>query len=148
MKKLILGVMVLISTMAISQTEASSKNLKVPTEVKLAFKNEFPEAKAHWGTEDGGYEAEFKINGNDASAVYDRKGHRTALEVAITIEDVPTKAREYLLKNYPTNKITETAKITNDKNEITYEAEIGKDGKFYDVLFDAKGSFLRIVAGD
>ena len=98
--------------------------------------------------EDGGYEAEFKIKGSDASVVYDKKGHRKALELAIKTVELPANILEYLKKNYATNKITEAAKITDDKNVVTYEAEIGKDGKSYDVLFDFNGNFIKIVKGD
>ena len=44
--------------------------------------------------------------------------------------------------------ITEAAKITTDKNEVTYEAEVGKDGKSWDVLFNEKGKFLKQEEGD
>lgn len=148
MKQFMLVSFMLLSSIMIGQTEKSSKKIDVPTEVKLAFKDEFPNAKAKWDTEDGDYEAEFKIDGNDASAVYNKKGHRTALEIAIKTQEIPAKALDFLEKNYPTNKITEAAKITDDKNTVTYEAEIGKDGKFYDVLFDATGNFIKIVEGD
>ena len=62
--------------------------------------------------------------------------------------ELPANILEYLKKNYATNKITEAAKITDDKNVVTYEAEIGKDGKSYDVLFDFNGNFIKIVKGD
>jgi hypothetical protein len=148
MKKVFLVVAVVFSVSLFAQTERKSKKAIIPINVKTAFAQEFPNNKAKWGMEDGGYEAEFKINGNDASAVYDKNGHRKALEVAIKMVELPAISLEYLKKKYPTNKITETAKITDDKNAITYEAEIKKDNKSYDVLFDSNGNFIKIVAGD
>uniref|UniRef100_UPI004047D357 PepSY-like domain-containing protein n=1 Tax=Mariniflexile sp. TaxID=1979402 RepID=UPI004047D357 len=148
MKNIFLAIAIAVSATAFTQTENTSKKINVPTIVTETFQNEFHYKNEKWGLEDGDYEAEFKINGADASAVYDKKGHRKALEVAIKTSELPEAVLHYLKKNYPTNKITETAKITDDKNVITYEAEIGKDGKSYDVLFEANGKFIKIVEGD
>jgi hypothetical protein len=148
MKNIFLAIAIAFSVTMVAQSEKKSKKLNIPATVTEMFKKEFPDKKAKWGMEDGDYEAEFKINGSDASAVYDKKGHRKALEVAIKTSELPASALEYLKKNYPTNKITEAAKITDDKNVVTFEAEIGKDGKSYDVLLDANGKFIKIVEGD
>jgi hypothetical protein len=146
--KVFLVVVIACSVTLFAQTGEKSKKNVVPLDVKAAFVKEFPNNKAKWGIEDGGYEAEFRIEGNDASAVYDKKGHRKELEVAIKKVELPANILEYLKKNYPTNKITETAKITDDKNIITYEAEIKKDNKSYDILFDSDGKFIKTVKGD
>ena len=148
MKNIFLAIAIAFSVTMVAQSEQKIKKINVPATVTEMFKKEFPDKKAKWGMEDGDYEAEFKINGSDASAVYDKKGHRKALEVAIKTSELPASALEYLKKNYPTNKITEAAKITDDKNIVTFEAEIGKDGKSYDVLLDANGKFIKIVEGD
>ena len=148
MKKVFLVLSIVFSVTLFAQTEAKEKKVSVPSAVSESFKKDFPDKKAKWGMEDGGYEAEFKINSNDASAVYDKMGHRKALEIAIKTTELPVDALQYVKKNYPTSKITEVAKITDDKNAITYEAEIGKNGKTYDVLFDASGKFIKIVEGD
>ena len=150
MKKVFLALAIVFSTAIFAQAdkETKLKQKAVPAVVKEAFQKEFPAKKAKWGMEDGGYEAEFKINGSDASAVYDKNGHRKALEIAIKTKELPTAVTDYLKKNYAANKITEAAKITDDKNIITYEAEIGKDGKSYDVLFEANGKFIKIAQAD
>lgn len=147
-KKVFLGLIVISTTTLFAQSEGKTKKVIVPTEVKAAFAKEFPAKKANWEMEDSNYEAEFRMNGNDASALYDTKGHQKALEIAINKEELPANVMLYLKKNYPSNKITETAKITDDKKEITYEVEIKKERKLYDVLFNSKGAFLKIVTGD
>ena len=88
------------------------------------------------------------MNGSDASAVYDKTGHRKALEITIKESELPANVMQYVKTNYPATKITETAKITDDKNVVTYEAEIKKNGKSHDLLFDASGKFIKIVDGD
>jgi hypothetical protein len=147
-KNVILALSIVFSTTLFAQTETKEKKGSVPSVVSASFQKEFPNKKAKWGMEDGGYEAEFKLNGSDASAVYDRTGHRKELEIDIKITELPVSVLDYLKKNYPSNKIIEAAKITDDKNAVTYEAEIGKNGKTYDVIFDASGKFIKIVEGD
>ena len=148
MKQLFLAAVILFSLELFAQTETKSKKTIIPTEAKNAFAKEFPNKKAKWGAENGGYEAEFKINGIDASAVYDKTGNRKELEINMEIKDLQPSISEYIKQNYPKSKITEAAKITNDKNTIAYEAEIKKDGKSYDVLFDVAGKFIKTVKGD
>ena len=103
MKKLFLAIAIVFSASITAQTETKSKKVAIPTNVKEAFSKDFPEKKAKWGMEDGNYEAEFKIKGSDASAIYDKKGKRKALEIAIKTSELPSNALEYLKKNYPTN---------------------------------------------
>lgn len=148
MKKIFLAITIAFSAAMTAQTEVKSKKGTVPANVKEVFAKEFPKQKAKWGKEDDGYEAEFKMNGTDASAIYDKSGHRKALETEIKTSELPQATLDYLEKNYPKNKITEAAKITDDKNIVTYEAEIKKKGKSYDLLFDKSGKFLKIVQGD
>ena len=148
MKKIFLAITIAFSLTMTAQTKAKSTKKVVPTNVKQAFAKEFPGQKAKWEKEDGGYEAEFKIKNTDASAVYDKNGYKKTLEITIQTEELPTDALAYLKQNYPTNKITEASKITDDKNRVTYEAEIQKKGKSYDVLFDSNGKFIKIEKGD
>lgn len=136
------------STVLFAQTEEKTKKVTVPANVKEAFAKDFPEKKAKWEMEDGDYEAHLKINGSDASAIYDKKGHRKAVELTIATSELPTDVLEYVKKKYPTSKIVETAKTTDDKNAVTYEAAIGKNGKTFDLIFDSNGKFIKIVEAD
>jgi hypothetical protein len=111
--------------------------------VKTAFEREFPNKKASWTNEDTGFEAEFSLNGAEASATYDENGHRKELEVEIKKQELPQAVLNYLKQNYPSKKIDEIAKITNDKNIVIYETEIKIDGKSRDLLFDANGKFVK-----
>lgn len=138
---------IIVSASIFAQAEGKPKKETIPVLVKAAFAKEFPSQKASWEKEAANYEAEFELNGTDASALYDAKGNCKALEIAIKKNELPADVLPYLKKNYPTNKITETAKITDDKKVITYEVEIKKEGKACDILFDAKGKFIKIVTG-
>jgi len=148
MKNVVFAITLLMGGLVFGQSEKNQQKIKVPEAVKMAFQADFPKVRAHWGMEDGGYEAEFKMNGRDASAVYDSRGHKIAFEIAVERSEVPEEAWDYILKNYANTKITEIARISDDQNVVNYEVEIGMDGKSYDVLFDANGKFLKIVEGD
>jgi len=145
MKKIILLAAIAISTVGCAQSKEKKEVPKVVTE---AFAKEYPNTKVAWDIEDDGFEAEFKLNGKDASVDYDKNGNKLATEIEVSESELPTSALSYLKTNYPKNKIKETAKIIDSKNVVTYEAEIKIDGKNSDLLFDANGSFLKIVQGD
>jgi hypothetical protein len=147
-KKVFLAFTLVFSMTLFAQTKTKENKISVPSVVSSSFQKEFPNKKANWQIEDGDYEAAFKLNGGDASAVYDKSGHRKELEIGIKLSELPLTVLDYLKKNYPSDKITETAKITDDKNTLTYETEIRKSGKNYDVLFDASGKFIKIADGD
>lgn len=125
------------------------EGIEAPDAVENAFKKEFPGIKnVSWDMENGEYEAEFKLNGSDASATYDKTGHKKEVEIAITKKEIPANILAYVEENYKDYFLTNAAKITNDKGVVIYEAEIGKDDSFYDVLFDSSGNFIKMVEGD
>ena len=145
MKNVILFAAIAISAIG----SAQFKNKKeVPKVVKEAFQKEYPNTKVNWDIEAEGFEAEFKMNGKESSANYDKKGHKLATEIEIKESELPAKALTYIATTYPNKKIKETAKITDNKKVVTYEAEIKIDGKDSDLLFDTSGSFIKIVKGE
>jgi hypothetical protein len=144
MKRLILATMIGLFTNALNAQSAN-----VPTIVKNAFAKEFPTAsKLSWDIENGDFEAEFTLNGIAESATYDKTGHRKEVEVDIKISELPKAVTDYIASHYVGYKLIEGAKITNDKNVLVYEAEVGKDGKKKDVIFDVSGKFLKEEMGD
>ncbi|MCK8142944.1 hypothetical protein MW871_13670 [Flavobacterium sp. I-SCBP12n] len=140
MKNLILVAAMAISAVGFAQTKDKKE---VPKVVKEAFQKEYPNTKVKWDVEKDGFEAEFKMNGKEASADYDKAGHKLATEIEISKTEFPAKALAYIATTYPNKKIKETAKITDNKNVITYEAEVKIDGKDSDLIFDASGNFLK-----
>ena len=140
MKNLILVAAMAISTVGFAQNKEKKE---VPTVVNEAFQKEYPNTKVDWNIEKDSFEAEFKMNGKNASADYDKAGHKLATEIAIKESELPAKALAYIAATYPNKKIKETAKIIDNKNVITYEAEVKIDKKDSDLIFDASGKFLR-----
>ncbi len=117
------------------------KESDVPTAVKTAFVKMYPGAiSVEWEMENSKYEAEFKENNVETSAIFEANGTYVQTEVEIAVSSLPEAVREYVSKNLAGKKIKEAAKIIDAKGTITYEAEVG--GKDY--IFDASGVFLKI----
>jgi len=114
---------------------------KVPTAVKAAFSNNFPDTKAKWIKEGENFEAEFTFQQQEMSAVFTPSGSMLETEVEISIAALPASIPVYIKANYPGAPVKEVAKITAANGEISFEAEI----KGKDLLFDEKGNFIKEV---
>ena len=114
---------------------------KVPAAVKVSFAKKYPGAVAKWEKEGGKYEAGFKENGNTMSALFEAGGAMTESEMDIKVNTLPAAVLAYVKQNYPGKTIKEGAKITKADGTINYEAEVSGT----DVIFDAKGKFLKEV---
>ncbi|MGE6355250.1 PepSY domain-containing protein [Flavobacterium sp. NPDC079362] len=157
MKNLFLFIIFLCSSFIIGQNGVSpDKAVTPPEKVLYTFQKEYPGKTPTWtmkyvGDDDDEirYEAKFKTNAtSEALAVYDNLGVLKAFESQIALSKLPAKAQAYLKKNYPAKAIKEIAVVVDDKNKTTYEVEIQKDSKFYDVVFDKNGGFDVIVEKD
>ena len=138
MKKLILSAVVL-GIFAVSAFALGGDD--TPATVKTKFAADFPTVKkAKWENEDGKYEAHFEVNGVETSATYDATGSRLETESEIDASSLPKGVSEYLTKNYPGEKVKESAKITDAKGTVTYEAEV----KAGDLIFDSNGKFIEL----
>lgn len=140
MKKLILSA-ALLGLFAVS---AFALGDDIPAAVKAKFASEYPTVKkVKWDNEDGKFEAHFEVNGIETSATYDAGGNKLETESEIEASALPKGVSEYVAKNYPGQKIHETAKITDAKGTTTFEVEV-KSG---DLIFDASGNFIELKKG-
>lgn len=113
---------------------------KVPAAVQSSFSKMYPLAgKVTWGKEDGNYEASFIKDKVSHSVLIDGHGKVIETEVGITFRELPLATRQYIAAHFKNAKITETARITDSKGKVTYEAEINRK----DVLFNDKGIALK-----
>jgi len=129
-------------------TVSCAQNIKykeVPEMLKTSFQKSFPDAKnAKWEKEGNNYEVEAKMNNVETSVVMDAQGNVLETEVEIKTGELPAAALEYLKTNYAGQKIKEAARMTDNKQKITYEAEV----KGKDIIFDGEGNFLKIIGGE
>lgn len=142
-----LALMTSFCTLGMAQERKGEKEneekIEVPTAIVNAFKKEFPNVrKVSWSDEDGDFEAEFKWKGTEASATYDLSGHRKEIETEIKADELPSGVMDFITKNYSKQKVTEIAKIINDKDVVMFEVEISANGKSSDLLFDTSGKLI------
>ncbi|TKB97587.1 PepSY-like domain-containing protein [Pedobacter cryophilus] len=138
MKKTTLIIFGLLTTTGLLAQTKPNKN--IPAVVQNAFTKQYPTVKSvKWDKEETDFEASFDLNGLDNSALFDAKGN--LLETETEIKELPKEILAYIKAKYPNQKITESAKITNAKGQVSYEAEI----KGKDLIFDSKGAFLKEI---
>jgi hypothetical protein len=128
-----------IMLVAFTYAQKVSEN-EIPLPVKSALLKSYPKAKGvKWEREDGRFEAAFEIEGSKYSLLIDVSGNILETETEIKVSDLPVRAKEYITKKYPGQKIKEAAKIVDSKGFVTYEAEL----KGRDLIFDSEGKFIK-----
>ena len=140
MKKQIIttSVLLLFIIPGIVAQKVDDKN--VPVAVKATIGKEYPSiTKLKWEKEKENYEASFVLSKTALSVLLDANGNILEREVEITADVLPPTVLAYVKQHYPGKKVTELAKITDAKNEVTYEVEV----KGMDLIFDSKGNFMK-----
>lgn len=114
---------------------------EIPKEIIESFNANFKGSTVEsWDKENnGGYEAEFELNGVESSATFSSEGKLLETEQEIEESSLPNSISEYLKTNYSDKNIDEVAKITTGEGVIKYEVEIEKA----DLIFDDKGNILK-----
>lgn len=140
MKKLMM-MSTLVASIVFSACAQKLDASKVPAAVKTSFEKQFPGATATWEKEDGKYEADFKQNGNEMSALFETTGIMTESEMEIKETALPATVLTYIKAHYKEKKIKSAAKITKADGSVNYEANV--NGK--DAIFNANGIFLKEV---
>ena len=149
---MIIFILLLFCGIKMEGQEKPKQKIIPSIEVKIAFEKDFAKEIPEWTKDFGGedfdqirYKAKFKTNTSEGLAVYDNIGNLKAYEVSIQKKDIPANSINYLNKKYENFTISDASKVRNDKNEITYEVGIVRDRKFYDIVFDNNGYFLKII---
>ncbi|MFD1468517.1 PepSY-like domain-containing protein [Hymenobacter caeli] len=117
---------------------------RVPAAARATFKARFPTVRATtWEQEGGNYEAGFKMNGRTMSAVITPAGKLLETETGVAPAQLPAAVRAALARSYRTHKINEAAAIVRADGATVYEAEVTKNGRAQDVLFNADGTLTK-----
>ncbi|MBA3647084.1 MAG: hypothetical protein H0W62_00800 [Chitinophagales bacterium] len=143
----------LLPIVAWSQSEDNEVELKGPVAVAPvvldSFQKAYPGMKNPvWDYGDGFFEVVFNKNGVDMTVDYDVYGRVQETESEIGIESLPQQARDYIFKNYSAFKLTSASKIVSANYDLNYVAQIGKEGKFWDITFDRNGKFMKEEIAD
>ena len=80
-------------------------------------------------------------------AVFNQTGGLMAIVAEMDPREIPKKARKYMENHYPNNPVTQTAKITQVDNVITYELGMYLDNYYVIVIFGKNGNFIQLSKG-
>jgi hypothetical protein len=142
MKKLLTLVVCFVIVVGVSAM--NQKDEKIPAAAKSGFAAKFPTVqKVKWSIEKPGeFEAEFKLNGEEASALVDAKGNLIETETEIEESELPETVKAALIKDFVGYKLDEIEKATDAKGVVTYEMEASKGKDKLEISFDAIGKLL------
>ena len=117
------------------------KSSDVPTAVKSALQNKYPDANnVHWEKEHGNYEANWGGKSHEDNSVqFTPSGEFIEYVKAIPVSELPKEVSEYVKTHYKGAKITEAGKVTDAHGKTFYEAEVHKK----DIVFDEHGKFVK-----
>lgn|GEM_PF-906351 len=119
---------------------------KAPQDVQNAIEKMYPGiSKVDWeNKENASWEAEFKNNGIETSALFSTDGKLLRLEEEIAYSLFPKLAKDYITKNFPGANVKEISKITDKNKNVTFQAEV----KDKNLIFDTLGNFLQTNNND
>jgi len=117
---------------------------KVPAGVQANFKKQFAQAaKVQWEMEDADYEVNFKNNGVESSAKYNKDGNWLAIEQEIKKAELPAAVLQTVSKEFPKAELDEIEKVTYPNNKIAYEMEVEQGKQKFEVQFSTDGQLLK-----
>lgn len=131
------------STSFAQENEGSHENIKVPSVVKKANMEKYPESKTQhitWETEKGNYEANWGGKDGEANSVtYTPSGKFVEIVKAIPVSQLPVPANNYIKEHYKNAKFGDVGMVLDAQGKTSYEVEINRK----DVIFDQSGNFVK-----
>lgn len=142
MKELVVLFVCMAFVMGVSAM--NQKEEKIPADAKTAFVAKFPTAqKVKWSVEKPGeFEAEFKLNGVETSALLDAKGNVLETETEIKDRELPQGVKATIAKDFSGYKMDEIEKAIDAKGATTFEMEAVKGKDKFEISFDQNGKLL------
>ena len=125
-------------------TNAQKPKVEAPAAAKAAFAAKYPTAqKVKWSVEKPGeFEAEFKLDKVETSALFDATGKFLESEAEIKEAELPQAVKATIAKDFAGYKLDEIEISTDAKGAITYEMEAVKGKSKLEISFDATGKLL------
>lgn len=124
-----------------NKEEKGGKEIVIPTAVNDAFAKLFAKGTdVEWSLETTDvYEAEFKLDKTDMSALFDTKGTLLETETPVTENDLPKTVKDSLAKGFAGYTLYEIEKI-DAKGVVSYKMEVKKTSV---LSFDTKGKLVK-----
>lgn len=132
-----------IAFVAMSMSACAQKQ-NVPENVNKSFMQKFPDAKSvKWDKEnETEWEAEFKINGVEYSAIFSTEGVWKETEHEIEKSDIPANVKQTLDTEFIGYKIEEV-EISETADGKVYEFGIEKDDTEMEVAISPDGKVVK-----
>ena len=120
------------------------KDIEVPDIVKQSFKKKYPnEKKEKWNIDrNDNYEAKFKEGGETFKADFTPNGTWIETETSLKEKDLPKAVKEAIKDKYKGVKIVEIERTDHYQKGIFYDVEFKKNGKKFDIEFNAEGVII------
>lgn len=127
-----------------SATVACEGKIIVPIKVQESFEIKFSNIKkVQWESEaNNEWEAEFKKNGNEYSAKFNKEGVWLETEYEIKIKNLPEAVKNKIQNNYNGYKIEEAEHISTPKYEVVFEIEIENGVLEIELIIDSEGNII------
>lgn len=130
-----------IATASYSQKIEESK---VPTAVKAAFKNKFPQAvKASWEMEKKDYEVNFSLDNRQLSANFSPVGKWLETETAVELSKLPKAVSGALAEQFAGYTVKEADLVEAPGKAAVYEVDVVKGKESLELQFSEKGELLK-----
>jgi hypothetical protein len=126
---------------------ASNTQVKLPPEVQVEFKLDFPKATdVYWEREYGTTFTASFIDSTVINVTYDSTGILRYTEYERTARQLPAVIASDLAKRYPGWTIETVRMIIDAKSVKTYNALVQKQSmkNSYEINYDGKGSFICV----
>lgn len=136
-----------ISLMNCSDDDDSNWGI-VPTEVRNAFEEKYPDAKYPEWENKGNYKvAEFFSNNLEMSAWFASNGIWYMTETDISFELLPQTVKDaFQASEYNTWRIDDVDKLERKDTEVVYIIEVESQNKEIDLFYSAEGILIKAVA--
>jgi hypothetical protein len=116
----------------------------VPVAVREAFKSAYPQASAlgYTRVEINGvrfYGVDFVDASTHRKIMYYPDGKVSRIAERIVPTDLPTGAQQVISEKYEKAKVSSAEKVV-EAGQVTYEVGVRRDGRMFDLQFDAEGN--------
>ncbi|MBK9732178.1 MAG: hypothetical protein IPO83_12985 [Chitinophagaceae bacterium] len=116
----------------------------VPQVVKTKMQEKYPEAKGvYWKQSDAGFvESNFTNDGRKCNAIFLTTGGWVSTDCEITVEEFPVIGATYLADPKNADKVTKYYQSDTKAKGKQFSADVKKDGKSLQYIFDADGNLI------
>jgi uncharacterized protein YjiK len=148
MKKYSLYAFTLATLLAGTSCNSIWGNTEVPEAVKVQFTERYPTIKqADWETENGNFEAEFKLSGLERTALFTPDGKLVSYTEEIDQRHLPKSILEELQAKYATYKIEEAHRVQQNGTAL-YVVELEDNMNDLELQFEASGKLIEQQGGN